>query len=66
MNTELYAEQDVFLLNLNALLYLELTTVDEVTFGPIEVMFENNALVFGEAPEPVASLSDSKLFESPA
>ena len=66
MNTELYAEQVVFLLNLNALLYLEFTTEVEVTFGPIEVMFEKIAFVFGVAPEPAASLSDSKLFESPA
>ena len=56
----------MFLLNLNALLYFAFTTVAEVTFGPIEVMFEKIDFVFGEAPEPVASLSDSKLFESPA
>jgi len=66
MNTELYAEQVVFLLNLNALLNFEFTTVAEVTFGPTEVILENNAFVFGVAPEPAASLSDSKLFESPA
>jgi hypothetical protein len=51
MNTELYAEHVVFLLNLNALLYFELTTVVEVAFGPTEVMFENKAFVFGEQLE---------------
>ena len=64
---ELKTDVDVFLLNLKAFSNFSPTGNATVPFpfGPTIVTFEKIGIVLGCAADPVASLSDSKQFESP-
>ena len=65
--SEFKHEVEVFLLNLNAFSNFSPTgnTIVPFPFGPTIVMLEKIGRVLGCAVDPVASLSDSKQFESP-